>query len=198
MNLSETVLQKLDSGAVARIAGRIGIGEEQTKAAVASALPLILAGLQRNASRPEGAAALDRALEKDHDGGILGQLGELLSGGGPLAEGSAILGHVFGSRQRNVEKGVATVARIDPDQAAQLLASLAPIVMGALGQARREAGLGAKDLTDLLETEGRRVQQRQPETSGLVGMLLDSDGDGDVDVSDLAKKGAGLLRGFFR
>lgn len=32
--------------------------------------------------------------------------------------------------------------------------------------------------------------------TGLVGRLLDSDGDGDVDAGDLARKGAGLLGKF--
>jgi len=32
---------------------------------------------------------------------------------------------------------------------------------------------------------------------GILGKLLDSDGDGDVDLSDVAKRGAGLLGKFF-
>jgi len=31
-----------------------------------------------------------------------------------------------------------------------------------------------------------------------MGALLDADGDGDVDFSDIAKRGAGLLGGLFR
>ena len=93
---------------------------------------------------------------------------------------------------------MSSVAGIDSGTAGQLLTQLAPLVMGALGKAKREANLSANDLGGLLDREERAVRDRQPEASGLVGMLLDADGDGDVDFSDIASRGAGLLGGLFK
>jgi hypothetical protein len=33
---------------------------------------------------------------------------------------------------------------------------------------------------------------------GMIEGMLDSDGDGDVDLGDILKKGSGLLSGFFK
>ena len=197
MDLLGTIMKQLDGKALSDLASGIGVNEGQAKNAVMAALPMLLSGLQRNASNPEGAQALDRALERDHDGGILGQLGGLLGSGGS-SEGQKILGHIFGGRTQRVEQGVSSVAGIDMASAGKLLSTLAPMVMGSLGQTKRETGLGANDLGALLQREERAVRETQPEASGLVNMLLDADGDGDVDFSDSASRGAGLLGGLFK
>ena len=197
MQLLDTIMNQLDDRALGKMASGLNIQEGQAKSAVMAALPMLLSGLKRNTDRPDGAAALDRALEKDHDGSVLGNLGGLL-GGGANSTGAAILGHVFGGKTQRVEQGVSSVAGIDAGTAGQLLTQLAPLVMGALGKAKRESNLSANDLGGLLDREERAVRDRQPEASGLVGMLLDADGDGDVDFSDIASRGAGLLGGLFK
>ncbi|MEM9302345.1 MAG: DUF937 domain-containing protein [Pseudomonadota bacterium] len=197
MNLMDAIMDQLDEKAIGKLAGGLGIDAGNAQQAVTAALPTILAGLQRNvAASSDGASALDRALDK-HDGSVLGQLGDLL-GGGSSSDGSAILGHIFGGKRERVEKGVSSAAGIDSSTAGQLLSTLAPLVMGALGKAKRESGLGASDLGGLLEREQENVRSRQPEASGMIGMLLDADGDGDVDFSDIASRGAGLLGGLFK
>jgi hypothetical protein len=72
------------------------------------------------------------------------------------------------------------------------------MVMGALGKAKAQSGAGVSGLQDLLHQETQSIQRRQPKQMGMIEGLLDSDGDGDVDLSDILKKGSGLLGGFFR
>lgn len=172
---------------------------------------------------PEGAESLAKALERDHDGSILdslgglgglasmaggllggsksgggigGLLGGILGGGKPeskTVDGAGILGHLLGGKQPAVEAGISQASGLQKDQAGKLLVALAPIVMGALGKAKKEQNLDASGLANMLSQERRTVEQKLPsqQVGGLLGML-DSDGDGNI-VDDLAKIGGGAL-----
>jgi hypothetical protein len=74
---------------------------------------------------------------------------------------------------------------------------LAPMVMGALGKAKQSGNLSVGGLQDMLAQEQQSIQKRQPKQLGMIENMLDSDGDGDVDMGDILKKGSGLLSGFF-
>lgn len=173
-----------------------GGNKEGVQRAVAAALPMLLSALQKNSKSNQGARELANALDKDHDGGILGQLGGLLGQSSHQSMGEKILGHVLGGSQNQVNQGLAKASGLGGQDVGRILATLAPVVMGALGQAKREKGLDAGGLQDLLAGERRKAKQQQPQLS-MLESLLDADGDGDLDVSDVMKKGSGLLKGFF-
>lgn len=200
----------LDGGSVREMSRKIGADEGATQKAVAAALPLLIGGLARNASSREGAESLAGALDRDHDGSLLGNLGSLLGGGnlgglmdlagGLLGGGSSkktlngdgILGHVLGSKRPNVEKGIAKASGLDLNQIAKLLPLLAPVVMGALGKVKRQENLDAGGLADLLGQERTQIEQKTPGmNAGGLASLLDFDGDGDVS-DDVAKIGGAL------
>ncbi len=196
MDLMGAIMDRMDDKSMDKISQSLGMDSAQAQSAVTAALPMLLAGLQRN-TRAGGATNLANALDRDHDGSILDDIGGMLASGGS-SEGGKILGHIFGNRQNNVEKGVSQVAGIDPAKAAQLMSMLAPLIMGALGKVKRDQGLGADDLGGLLEREEEIVRKRQPDATGLAGVLLDADGDGDVDLSDIVSRGGSLLGGLFK
>ena len=79
----------------------------------------------------------------------------------------------------------------------KLLTSLAPVVLGALGKAQRQNNLDAGALAGMLGQERQQIESRQSQAAGIMGALLDTDGDGDVDMGDLPKHGAGLLGELF-
>jgi hypothetical protein len=62
-----------------QISRRIGADPQKTQAAVHTAIPALLAALGQNATSG-GGAALKGALERDHDGSILDNLGDYLGG----------------------------------------------------------------------------------------------------------------------
>lgn len=142
-------------------------------------------------------------------GGLLGDvLGSVLGGGAGagsrptsqaggdvISNGMAILGHVFGQKQQRVTRGVGQLGGMSGQQSSQLLAMLAPIVMAVLSKMMQGRGGGAQALGGLLGGENQQVQQN-PGAGGVVKALLDRDGDGDVDLSDLMQGGqllGGLL-----
>lgn len=206
--------QQLSDATVQQMSRQIGADPASTQKALATALPLLLGGLARNANQsPQQAQSLASALERDHDGsvldglagllgggsrggsdlgGLLSMAGGLLGGGSKATDGDGILGHVLGGKRRAVEQGVAKASGLDAAKVAQLMAMLAPIVMAALGKAKRQNNLDADGLTALLNRERSTVEEQTPgmQQGGLLG-LLDMDGDGNV-ADDIAKIGGSI------
>lgn len=178
--------QLLEGGHLGALSSQLGADQDQTRSAVSAALPMLLAGLAKNASKPDGAQALFGALERDHDGGMLDDLAGFL-GKKDTKDGEGILGHVFGGRRETVEKGVGAAAGgMDPAKVKMMMAMLAPVVMGYLGRQRQQKSLDARSLGDLLGNEAGTLQKRDP-GFGMLGKLLDKDGDGSI-ADDLLGK----------
>lgn len=199
-SLLESIMGQLGGQAAGRLAGQLGADETRTRNGIAAALPLLLNGLARNSRNAGGADALGAALDRDHDGSVLDDLTGFL-GRGDTSAGAGILGHVFGGRRETVEKGLGRGTGLDGAQAGKLMAMLAPVVLGALGKAKRQSNLDASGLSDMLGRERQAVAKKAPKQMGVLDALLDADGDGDVDLNDIAKlgssKGGGLLGKLF-
>ena len=195
--IMDLLQQQLDGDAIKEMSRQVGADERATKNALGAALPMLVGALSRNAASGQGAQSLLGALQRDHDGSVLEDVMGFL-GKSDNSDGSAILGHVLGHRKAQVEQGLAKTSGLDMAQVGKLLAIAAPLVLGALGkQQRSSGGMDANGLTSLLGGERRSLEQKAPAEMGLLGSLLDSDGDGDVDVEDIAKKGLGMLGGLF-
>jgi hypothetical protein len=191
-SLFETLTQSLGSQAVGQLGQQIGADHASTSTAVATALPMLIGALARNASQPQGAAALAGALARDHDGSILDDVqGYLASGGASAAttpgaglDGAGILGHLLGGQRSAVEAAVGQTSGLSADSSAKLLELLAPLVMGSLGRTATTQGLDASGLAGLLGQEHQNLTQSGAIMSGLMN-LLDTNHDGSV-VDDLA------------
>lgn len=200
----DAVLGAIDPDSMQQIARQIGVDPQQAEGAVHAALPLILGAMSRNAAQPQGAQSLHRALQKDHAdidiGGLLDGLlgGESGNNGGGLAQGAAILKHVLGSRQERAAVGLGQTTGIGTDGAGKLMQILAPIVMSQLGKMTQQQSMSPDILGQVLgQTHEHANQRSNGQTSGLLGAVLDRDGDGDVDFSDLAPMGASLFGTMF-
>ncbi|MDO4708764.1 MAG: DUF937 domain-containing protein [Pseudomonadota bacterium] len=188
--LSNELLSQLPPGAVQQVASQLGIDASQAQSAIGMALPLLMGALGKNASQPQGAEALLGALSRDHNasGSIGDLLGAVLGGGDSRqTNGAGILGHIFGGNTRQVEQGLGQATGLGGDKAGMLMKILAPIVMAWL--AKRLLGGGqasnAQALGTALGGEARAAQQSG--IGGLLGSVLDQDGDGQLGLSDVMK-----------
>lgn len=201
MSLLELLSQQIGGDAVQQISRQVGADEQATSKAVSTALPLLVTALAKNSNDQQGAASLLGALDRDHDGSVLDDVMGFLgnSGGGGAAgggAGAAILGHILGGRQSGAESAIGQASGLNSGQVGQILAMLAPLVMGALGKQKRSSGLDVGGLSDLLQGERKQVERAQPEGMDIFSRMLDSDGDGDVK-DDIAKIGMGMLGKMF-
>ncbi|MBL8262974.1 MAG: DUF937 domain-containing protein [Xanthomonadaceae bacterium] len=211
--MTQDLLAQLDGAPLQQISRQLGIDQDQAAGAVGAALPLLMGALGKNASQPQGAEALFGALQKDHAGG--GGIGDLLGAvlGGAQSrqtDGAGVLGHIFGGQQARAEQSLGAATGLGGDRAGQLMKILAPIVMAYLakrmfsgndGGSGQSMGLGgggnptADILGAVLGQEQQQVRQQGGIGGGLLGAVLDKDGDGDVDLSDVLKLGGGLFGG---
>jgi hypothetical protein len=194
MTLLELLRNQLDGEASSQIGAQVGLGKEDTRKAIDSALPTLMAALAGNARKKDGAAGLARALEQDHDGSILDDLGGFLSRG-ETRNGEGILKHALGTRRPAVETAVAQQTGLDSRAVSGLLPLLAPVIMGALGREKRKAGLDPAGLANMLAGEGKKAKEMAPGGLGLLESLLDDEGDG-LDAGDMVDAGKKLLGGF--
>lgn len=188
-SMTDMLLGQLGADGLASLTKSLGSNPQATQAATSAAIPLLFSALAKNASTSDGATALAGALDRDHDGGALGNLASAFSQDSQ-AEGEGILKHVLGGRRAQAESGIAAASGLDANQTSAMLAKLAPLVMGALGKAKRADNLDSTGVTDLLRGESGQVQEK---LGGLAG-LLDRDGDGSI-ADDLLGGIAGSLFG---
>jgi len=189
-------MSQLGGGGVDQIARSAGVSGGDVTNVLAGALPAMMAGLTRNAKSGGGASALLGALDRDHDGSVLDDVMGFLGGGGAVAGGAGILGHIFGGRKATVEQAVSKSSGVDMGSVSQIMAMVAPLLMGSLGKAKRQQGFDASGLAAALGQQEKVARQVSPSAVDMFTRMLDSDGDGD-SMDDIVKMGSGLLGGLF-
>lgn len=178
-NIRESGLEQLSR--------KLGQDPRTTSEAVDSALPMLIGALGRNAAK-DGAEGLNRALDKKHDGGVLDDIAGFIDQDDNL-DGNGILDHVFGGSGGLAARVLGAKSGLDQNEATALMATLAPMVLGALGRAKRQHGLDDNAVRQLLAVEERGIDKHSPGFMKLIGGVLDANGDGDTDANDLIRAG---------
>jgi len=180
MNL-EALLGLLQGQDLGNLASQVGGNEGEVKNGVMAALPAMLAALGKNAGTEKGAEELNNALENKHDGSILDNLSGYLSNP-DLKDGAGILNHLFGNQTSNVANAVSQSSGLDTNGSMKMLQMLAPILMGMLGQQKKQNNLDAKGLGNLTSMLASNFGS-EAGASGImeaVTNLLDANKDGNV------------------
>jgi hypothetical protein len=222
--LIDNVMSHLGDNQINAIASQLGTDPAAARAAIEQALPLIVGGMAKNASTPDGAGALHSALSNDHagtsvsdvlgsllgpgaapaaGGGLGGMLGSIFgsgaqSGGMGSGIGGAILGHIFGGNANVANQGLGQTTGLGTQGAGQLMAILAPIVMSVLANMSQKQGLSPGGLGSVLGQQTQQVQQQGGITGGLLNAVLDHNGDGHIDLSEMIQSAGGLMNAFGR
>ncbi len=127
----------LGQNQTAQLGQQLGVAPDQMTSALEAAVPLLISQMGHNAQDPQQAASLSQALDQ-HDGSAIDQVqqGQLPN----LQDGQAIMGHVFGGNQNSAVNAVSQRAGISPQLAIQIIAMVAPLVMGYLSRNRNPGG----------------------------------------------------------
>ncbi len=200
--LLDLISETISPDHVQAMAQQIGATPDQTEQAIGLALPTLLGALAKHTDDEQNAHQLHQALQTGQGSqpalapfGSIDGLGGLLGGGAGSGSGQGglggLLGTILGGRQGRIEQGIGKASGLSASQIASLLAMLAPLVIGALGRRQKEQNAGPKDLTDMLRKERTNMQNQAG--GGLLAGLLDQDGDGDFDFSDMVKLGIKTL-----
>ncbi len=197
-NVLFDILQKNISGDTINALGSlINLNDQnQTTNATQTGINILLSALTDNASDSSGLSALSGALDRDHDGSILDDLMGYVTGSNnfqnkSMVNGAGILSHVLGDNIGSVINLMTKKNGIDQSQAMSLLTTLAPIVLAALGKSKRQNNVSQSGILDLLKGASPTPQSHNP-TNGILGSILDRDGDGDYK-DDIASLGMNFL-----
>ena len=180
MNL-EALLGLLQGQDLGQLAEQVGGNEGQVKNGVMAALPAMLTALSKNTGTEYGAQELNKALETKHDGSILNNLSGYLSNP-DLKDGAGILNHLFGSQTSNVANAVSQSSGLDSNGSMKMLQMLAPVLMGMLGQQKKQNNLDAEGIGNLTSMLASNFGS-EAGASGImeaVTNLLDANKDGNV------------------
>jgi hypothetical protein len=171
-NLVSVVMQFLTPDMIAKIASALGLDRSVAQKAIGGAVPALLASLADVASTPNGARQLSSTLAQQQPGS-LESFKSLIGGSGQstLAEtGSSMLSGLFGSGTLDtMAQSIGKFAGVDSGSGKSMLAVLGPVVLGALGQQQRSAGLDASGLASLLGSQKAQIAAAIP--SGLADQL---------------------------
>jgi len=171
-NLVSTVMQFLTPDMIAKIASALGVDRSVAQKAAGGAVPALLASLADLASAPNGARQLTNVLAQQQPG-ALENLKSFIgaSGQNTLAEtGASMLSGLFGAGTLDtMAQTIGKFAGIDSGSGKSLLGMLGPMVLGALGQQQRSAGLDASGLASLLGSQKEQIAAAIP--SGLADQL---------------------------
>lgn len=185
-----SILSQLSDGSIESMSQKINASPDQTKEALSSAIPLLVSALAKNSSSQDGAASLQSALERDHDGSILDNISDLISNPS-IGNGQGILKHVLGNKQDAAKNLLGEKTGLSSSAIGNILEMAAPMVMGYLGRQTRSNSTGG-GITDVLSSmlggQGSASNQNQ----SLFNKLLDRDGDGSA-IDDVAEMGMSFL-----
>lgn len=177
MNISDLLSSFTHSDSLSALSQSSGAQPNQISNLLKTALPILMKGMAQNAGSESGANALSKALDA-HSGVNTSNLGALLKNA-DVTDGTKILGHILGTKNTEVQKGLAQKTGLSSSQTGTILASVAPMLLSVLGGQKKEMNVGNSGLGSML--------------SGFLGgsgnlndmissALADNDGDGTPDV----------------
>lgn len=181
--------QLSDPAVLKKISQTVKAEPAQVKEVAELGLPTLLGAMGRNSDSEEGALSLFKALEQHQEDpvdDVAGFLDKI-----DLQDGSKILQHVLGGKSGRVEQTLSQKTGLANNQVSQIMAQLAPILLGVLGQQKKKQNLNPADPSQLLG--GMLKGGSGGGMMDMVSNLLDADNDGDIK-DDVGK----LLKGFLR
>ena len=163
----DSLTQALSSSTTQTIASAVGLKPDLVTKGMAVVGPLITTMLAKKASTPGGLADLMQVLPKDGTSSTLGNLANLVKGGG----GASIVSSIFGSGSSAI---TSTIDRALGFKASSLLSVAAPLILGLISKLAGEKKLDATGVANLLANEATEVQKTGGETARIVREAVDS------------------------
>lgn len=173
-----SIANLLAGDGVASLSEKTGADEAQVSQVLGAALPMLMKNLQQNASSEEGAASLEKALDR-HSGADLSNIAGFLQNT-DAADGEKILGHILGGSKAGATQELSAKSGLSSGQVTTILSSVAPLLLSSLGNEKKTAAGKKGSSTDLMGT--------------LLGSVLGGD-DGELGLDDLAGVAMKVLGG---
>jgi len=196
MNLLDLLKQIFGGNFAALASNVLGASESNTKSAVTSMIPALLGSLVQKGSTSQGASSLLNMINSPQvDSGIVGNMSQLLGGGGNVNQlvntGSGLINSLLGSNAGPLGNALASMSGLSGSSTSKLLALGAPFLFGGLKKLVGEHGLNTSGLMSLLGDQANSVQNAiDPRLAQAMNLRL-------PDVSGAAREVAAETAGGF-
>lgn len=172
MNIVSMAAQFLAPAIIDKIASSLGITSPLAQKAIGAILPSIFGGLLGASSKPSGLESLGKALGQV-DSGFLGNIGNILGGGGQanaVSAGTSVLGSLLGnSAVGSLAGAAAKFAGIGDGPAKSLVGMLAPVALGTIAQQQKAQNLDVGGIAKMLAGQKDNITAAMP--SGFSDLL---------------------------
>ena len=174
MSLLDLITGSTGNQVAEQVENKFGISKNQIIALLVVAAPLVISYLKKKSENAEEADKLNATLDKHHDGSILNNSAQALD---REQEGNSILDHSFGGNKANVENQLSANTGISMDKIGPVLATLAPVIMGYIGQQKQasnvNSGGGLGDLLGgILGGSAQEAQASNTPMSDILGSVI--------------------------
>jgi hypothetical protein len=149
LNALKTLLNNKE--VVAALSKKAKTTQKKTKQASELSISTLLEALNQNTNTKQGAEALTKALDKHQDADTSDILALLQNA--DEQDSKKIVDHVLGKKKTNVQTNIAKKTGLDAGQIGSLLTSIAPVILGVLGNQKKKSNLdsaGVSGTTSLL------------------------------------------------
>ncbi len=206
LSLNETVLGLLaENDGLDRLADQVRTDRAHATSAADRVVPAVIAGLATRAGLDDGPATVGALLEGGGDDAIVITAADAGSDDGARPDGSVgagdpvidvdagrrsdeLLQSVFGHDRDDVISDIAAAVEMGRSMTVDLVATLVPLVILALGQRRADDGLDPDGVADLLASEHRLLAEAG-RLDSIDALRLEA---GRVEVGAAARAGRGV------
>ena len=171
MDLSQLLTDLFDEKTLKELAKDKQVEPEKVTKVAQMGVPVLLEKLGINAQNEEKRTSLEKALKDHEDDDVSDVLGFLEQV--DQEDSSKMLNHILGSKKDTVAQGIAKQSGLDMGEVVSMLSMLAPLVMGYLGNQKKQQST-QKDsggLGDLLGKVTKQVKASDKTDSSIGDML---------------------------
>jgi len=166
MDYTDVLIQSLLGGdTIGTLSKNSGVKKSEVESLIGAAVPLMLEGMQQNASTKKGEQALTKALA-DHASDDASDVKSFLSGV-DATDSAKILQHLFGDDTKKTVNALSKKSGLQKNQTMAILLQLAPLLLSLLGQQNQNNSGGIGSLLGSLLGGGSS-------SGSLIGSLLGS------------------------
>ena len=189
MDLMSLLAQAQGGQAVNNLASQMNLAPEQAQSGIAALLPALTAGMQRNTESKDGMSGLMNALSGTRHEAYVDDAAALQTPEAK-AEGNAILGHLFGSKDvsRNVAQQAAESTGLDITTLKSMLPMVANMAMGAMSKQTSALSGQSSGLMGMVGSllGGGQQNQTSKLLSGLIGGATGGNSGGGMNMLNMA------------